>query len=333
MKKIKSFIVIIIQYVKVARDYYLVLKSGLFNKRWYLKNNPDVVKMRINPLRHYIKQGGFEKRDPGPDFSSSWYLDTYKDVQNSGLNPLVHYLKCGKHEGREKLPPIRWEETTNHHLVRKNLLLPFTLKKQKVFCIGSNKTGTTSLEKVLQDFGYKTGDQKEAELLVSDWAIRDFRRIIRHCETADAFQDIPFSLDYTYQALDHAFPGAKFILTIRNNSDEWYRSLIRFHGKLLGVDRIPTPNDLKNFVYHGKGYLWHVQRYVLGVDETNLYDENIYKKNYENHNSQIKEYFRYRKDDLLVINLSDPTAMQTLCSFLDIKFTGQEMPHLNSSQN
>ena len=28
-------------------------------------------------------------------------------------------------------------------------------KKQKIFCIGANKTGTTSLEQALIDFGYE----------------------------------------------------------------------------------------------------------------------------------------------------------------------------------
>lgn len=32
-------------------------------------------------------------------------------------------------------------------------------ESSKVFCIGRNKTGTTSLGKVLEDLGYRLGDQ------------------------------------------------------------------------------------------------------------------------------------------------------------------------------
>jgi hypothetical protein len=82
----------------------LIQRSGLFNKTWYLEENPDVAKAKVNPLIHYLNRGGFEGRDPGPGFSSNWYLHTYQDVKGTGLNPLVHYLKYGKHEGRKIHP-------------------------------------------------------------------------------------------------------------------------------------------------------------------------------------------------------------------------------------
>ncbi len=91
---------------------------------------------------------------------------------------------------------------------------------------------------------------------MEDWARRDFRKIIKFCKTADAFQDAPFSYDFTFQAVDNAYPGSKFILTERSNSEEWYESLIRFHTKIVGKNRLPTPNDLKNFPYRYKGYIW-----------------------------------------------------------------------------
>ena len=206
-------------------------------------------------------------------------------------------------------------------------------RRPKVFCIGRNKTGTTSLEQVLRGFGYIVGLQSEAELLMNDWAVRDFRRIVQYCQTADAFQDVPFSLDFTYQILDYVFPGSKFILTVRNSADEWYESLVRFHGKLLGVNGVPTADDLKNFHYNSKGWMWQTTQYVYGVDETTLYNESIYKAHYTNHNNQAMEYFRFRPKDFLVLNISVPSAMQSLCNFLDIAYTGQMMPHLNKSKN
>ena len=48
----------------------------------------------------------------------------------------------------------------------------------KVFCIGLNKTGTTSLELALQELGYRMGNQPTAELLIEPWARRDFGPII-----------------------------------------------------------------------------------------------------------------------------------------------------------
>ena len=95
----------------------------------------------------------------------------------------------------------------------------FRARKNKVFVIGSNKTGTTSLGAALNNLGYQLGNQLEAEMLIDDWAKRDFRRIIKYCRTADAFQDIPFSLNFTFQAVDAAFPGSKFILSVRDDAE------------------------------------------------------------------------------------------------------------------
>ena len=50
--------------------------------------------------------------------------------------------------------------------------------KTKIFCIGLNKTGTTTLESVLKEFGYTLGNQVTAELLLEAWFARDFNQII-----------------------------------------------------------------------------------------------------------------------------------------------------------
>ena len=81
-------------------DLALVKSSGLFDEAWYLANNPDVARSKVDPLRHYVDKGGLEGRDPGPQFSSLWYLHRYDDVRRAGMNPLLHYLKYGQQEGR-----------------------------------------------------------------------------------------------------------------------------------------------------------------------------------------------------------------------------------------
>ena len=82
------------------RDLALIRSSDLFNEAWYLANNPDVAQVKIDPASHYLIHGGFEGRDPGPNFSSQGYLETYEDVKKSGMNPLLHYIKYGRKEGR-----------------------------------------------------------------------------------------------------------------------------------------------------------------------------------------------------------------------------------------
>lgn len=131
--------------------------------------------------------------------------------------------------------------------------------KQKIFCVGQNKTGTTSLAKALRGLGIPVGRQSWAERLLSDWGRRDFRRIAWYCRTAQAFQDVPFSLPYTFQAMDAYYPGSKFILTVRDTPEQWYQSLINFLIKKFGREAISSQEALKEVAYCYKGFISDVQ--------------------------------------------------------------------------
>lgn len=213
-----------------------------------------------------------------------------------------------------------------------------TFVKKKVFCIGYGKTGTTSMAAALKSLGYKIGHQQQGELFIEDWAKRDFRGLVAYCKKADAFQDSPFSREYTFQAMDAAFPESKFILTVRNSSAEWYESLTRFHTMRLeqrtGIRRLPTVEDLLSDPYIYPGYLWRVRELVYGMTkQDDPYDRDLFISSYEQHIKCVQDYFKHRPDSLLVLNLSASSAMTKLCSFLEIPFTGQIMPHLNESDS
>ncbi|MCF8359105.1 MAG: glycosyltransferase [Prolixibacteraceae bacterium] len=79
--------------------------SRFFNRKYYLRDNPDVAKSRMNPAFHYLLHGGFEGRNPSVKFESEYYLRNNPDVQKAKINPLLHYLLHGKKEGR-KIKPI-----------------------------------------------------------------------------------------------------------------------------------------------------------------------------------------------------------------------------------
>lgn len=207
----------------------------------------------------------------------------------------------------------------------------FGKRRLKIFCIGRNKTGTTSLGAALGAAGFHVACQNPAENLAEDWARRDFRRIVQFCKTADAFQDVPFSMAYTYQVLDYAFPRSRFILTVRDSSEQWFESLMRYHAKVVGKDRVPTVEDLKDHPYVYKGWMWRQQEIVFGADEYSLYNREKYIAHYEKHNADVLEYFRFRPDDLLVLNLADADAGRKLERFLALPTEAIYIPHLNTS--
>ena len=78
------------------RDRVLVKNSGLFNAEWYLEQNKDVAEAKADPVRHYLKFGWREGRNPSPDFDTKKYLEERPDVSAAGTCPLVHYIKFGR---------------------------------------------------------------------------------------------------------------------------------------------------------------------------------------------------------------------------------------------
>jgi len=93
-------------YSKLANFYYekkiikTIKKSKLFDREWYLKENPDVRASGVDPIVHYVRCGSMEGLDPCQEFSTSTYLRENPDVADSKINPLFHYILYGASEGR-----------------------------------------------------------------------------------------------------------------------------------------------------------------------------------------------------------------------------------------
>ena len=82
----------------------------LFDVRWYLEHNSNILAARRKPLEHYLQNGWKEGRKPHPLFDVEWYLERYPDVKAAGAEPLGHYLRNGWKEGRSPHPlfDVKW---------------------------------------------------------------------------------------------------------------------------------------------------------------------------------------------------------------------------------
>jgi hypothetical protein len=76
---------------RLVQDYHKIAASPLFDRDWYLQNNPDVAAANVNPALHYLQRGGREGRAPGPHFNA--YMKANPDVAAAGANPLLHFLE------------------------------------------------------------------------------------------------------------------------------------------------------------------------------------------------------------------------------------------------
>lgn len=87
--------------LRLAYDYMVVKRSGLFDASWYLSEYNDVKENNANPILHYLRHGAPENRNPSAQFDTLAYIQNYPDVKQANINALVHYIKYGQKEGRE----------------------------------------------------------------------------------------------------------------------------------------------------------------------------------------------------------------------------------------
>jgi len=115
---------------------------------------------------------------------------------------------------------------------------------QKIFGIGFQKTGTSSLNRALALLGYnavggiRINHPKGIAIPPPLTKEKVLPIALARADEADAFSDNPWPL--LYRELDAAFASAKFILTYRD-PDRWLASMVRHFGD--------TPSDVMQWIY------------------------------------------------------------------------------------
>ena len=107
----------------------------------------------------------------------------------------------------------------------------------------------------------------------------------------------PFVCPSLISRSNRVSPNAKFLLSLRDDANQWYRSLVRFHGNLFAGGRIPVRDDLLKATYCYPGFVWEAFRLVWNTPEDDIYHEPTLISHYERHNADVRDYFR-RKSNL-----------------------------------
>jgi len=79
--------------------------NAFFDTDYYRRKNKDVATARINPLLHFCDTGWKELRNPHPEFDVWWYWSTHLDPAKDDVNPLAHYLSTGRALDLQTRPP------------------------------------------------------------------------------------------------------------------------------------------------------------------------------------------------------------------------------------
>ncbi len=181
----------------------------------------------------------------------------------------------------------------------------------KVFGIGLNKTGSTTLKICFKMLGYNPIGLKPK--LLRQIKRGNFEETYSIIKKYNAFQDLPWSL--IYQEVDEQYPDSKFILTIRKDSETWYNSVLKH------VQRAELAND-------------HIQKELAllayGYPNPQDFQEELMAF-YEKHNQEVKEHFSNRPEKLLTVCWETGSGWPELCSFLDKEIPSFEFPHANKA--
>lgn len=152
----------------------------------------------------------------------------------------------------------------------------------RIFGIGLERTGTTSLAAAMRRMGFTT---------------RHFPRTTNEIDEADFSNDITVAC--RYRELDALYPGSKFILTIREE-EAWLDSCVRWYGHLAEQRVLDfTAMAAARLLYGAEIFapaLWHIGRVE--------------------HEAAVAAYFADRSGDLLVVDICGGQGWEKLMPFL-----------------
>jgi len=188
--------------------------------------------------------------------------------------------------------------------------------KPKVFCIGLSNTKSSILSKTLEREGIKIGNCEAIQSLLKMYTSQNIDRIVDHCNTAQAFIGVPFSIPSIYQYLNDAFPSAKFILTTIGSGEEWFKSCE--NTAIYRFGKVPSLNDFKKYRYSCYGWSYESHQALFG-EGTEFDDAETKIEIYDQHIENAKAYFDRQPDRLLVVNMHKESAFREICEFLRLK--------------
>lgn len=164
----------------------------------------------------------------------------------------------------------------------------------KVFGIGLSRTGTTSLTTALN---------------LLDFPAVHFPRSHELITTHRAAADTPIAAGFMY--LDAMYPGSKFILTVRNNMEEWLDSC-----EWLWKTHLQNQSLLQRRIH-------------TALYDTVNFDREKFRAACLWHRAEVTRYFKGRESDLLVMDIVAGDGWSKLCPFLGVPVPEAGFPHVN----
>ncbi len=152
----------------------------------------------------------------------------------------------------------------------------------KIFGIGLERTGTTSLAAAMRLIGFST---------------HHFPRTTNDINEADFSNDITVAC--RFRELDTLYPGSKFVLTVRDE-EAWLDSCARWYGRLADEHIL----DFAAMASADKIY------------GSEFFDRELWRIGRWQHEQAVHDYFSGRPGDLLVLDICGGQGWEALLPFL-----------------
>jgi len=213
----------------------------------------------------------------------------------------------------------------------------------KVICAGFQKTGTKSLGRALEQLGYKVYDASETYVYMRRIWMDYFAGKVTIEEVCAAYDRAGVDVivdgpgNYFWKEMSDYWPKAKIILTLRDNEDKWYQSMLAFYkgtvkwvGKLAYFGYLSPTGVLTEYgltiPYH-RLMFGNANFHPLIQDFDNVNNEQNFKRRYREHNQLVRA--NTETERMLEFNVKE--GWKPLCNFLGDQEPEHEFPFRNKS--
>lgn len=178
--------------------------------------------------------------------------------------------------------------------------------RPKVFGIGLNRTGTTTLGTCMQILGYRHLSCRKS--LLRKYRRGELEEVFAVIDQHESFEDWPYPL--MYREFADRYPDAKFILTVRRSPEAWVESL-KSHSLLT------SPKGSCRRLAYGYPYPHGVEAEHIAI--------------YERHNAEVPAFFESRGEAgrLLTLSWEAGDGWAELCDFLGEAVPDTPFPRSN----
>ncbi|MFW6272483.1 MAG: sulfotransferase [bacterium] len=190
----------------------------------------------------------------------------------------------------QRMQVRKYDSTWNIH----SLKSPFnfyvkTLEPEpiKYFGIGLSKTGQITLIRIFKTLGF---------------SVSKYPHTIERVENKDFSTGITVTAWFIEGELQKQFPNAKYIYTYLD-PDEWIKVAEEFwSNSKINTRRTPELTQLSNWCHN------------VCYGSPN-FDKDLYYQAYKKHDNFVRNYFKNRQEDLLIVDLNEEDGWERVCKF------------------